>query len=54
MYSTIITWFPNTPIDVAVDTSEGPNHSEAILGGISKIKDWAHAAIVCPLKYQYI
>lgn len=34
-----LTWLPNTPIEVAVDTSEGPNHTEATFGGISKTND---------------
>ena len=35
---------------VAVDTSLDGNQMAAILGGISRIKHWAQAAIVCPMK----
>lgn len=37
------TWFPNTPMAVAVDTSFGPNHTAASLAGIPRMKTWAVA-----------
>ena len=35
-------------MEVAVETLDDSNHSEAILAGISNIKDWAQAATVWP------
>ena len=40
------TWLPKTPIDVAVDTSPGPNHTAASLAGIPSIKICATAHTV--------
>ena len=41
------TWFPKTPIAVAVDTSFGPNHTAARRHGMPRMKIWAMAQIVC-------
>lgn len=45
----VFTWFPNTPTEHAVDTSDGPNHTAAKRAGKFNMNTWELATTVWPI-----